>query len=100
MQDYQSVINFSFFGIIFTCLLNLYQSDSVSVFSVFYFYVLCFIFGHIMEKISGLFHIDVYIFDGKYLGIQDLILSCPISLQIIYNIFNGLITDLIARLST
>ncbi len=43
------MINFSFFGIIFTYLLNICQNYFISVFSVFYFYIMCFIFGKILS---------------------------------------------------
>lgn len=101
------MINFSFFGIIFTYLLNICQSYFISVFSVFYFYIMCFIFGKILSasclyilrrRIFVFFYVCIDIFRSKYLRIQDLIFSCSFSLQIFYNIMDRFITDLIAGL--
>ena len=46
-------------------------------------------------RMSVILHICINIFFGKHLGIQNLIFSCSLSIQILHNIPDGFITDLI-----
>ena len=49
-------------------------------------------------RMSVILHICINIFFGKHLGIQNLIFSCSLSLQILHNIPDGFVTDLITGL--